>query len=258
MTKAALLTLTLASCAQPAHVVSESAGIAQESVIPVLIEAASTVADVLPPQKVEARQDSEAEKEAVKLVVKWEIGDRARYEKLYQGVICPGGASGATIGIGYDLGTQTKADIRASWGWHKDIEALVTASGQTGAARCKAWQAQHKAIRVKYDDALRVFTLQDWPTYVQASERAYKRGWEDITGWHQGALASNGYNRGFSFTGDRRKELRVIRDECVPNGSAKCTGEQLRASCRVWEGTDIYKGICARRHDEASFAERVK
>ena len=77
----------------------------------------------------------------IDLVVRWEIGSPAQYVRKYQGVIGPGGGSGPTIGIGYDLGTQTPAQIRAAWGWHPDVERMATASGQVGPERCAAWRA---------------------------------------------------------------------------------------------------------------------
>lgn len=190
------------------------------------------------------------------LVVRWEIGSRAQYVRRYQGVICPGGASGPTIGIGYDLGTQTPAEIRAAWGWHPAIEELVTASGQVGPERCAAWRAGHRGVRVSYDDALRVFATHDWPRYVAMAARAYRNGWDGLTLNHQRGLAGNGYNRGFSFIGSRKAEMRVVRDTCVPSSLAPCTADQLRASCRVWEGTALYNGLCARRRAEAAFVVR--
>ena len=190
----------------------------------------------------------------IDLVVRWEIGSPAQYVRKYQGVIGPGGGSGPTIGIGYDLGTQTPAQIRAAWGWHPDVERMATASGQVGPERCAAWRAGHRDIRVSYDDAMRVFASHDWPRYMAMASRAYRNGWSGLTSHHQGGLASNGYNRGFIFLGSRRTEMREIRDTCVPGNDAPCTAAQLRASCRVWAGTDIYGGLCARRNAEADFS----
>lgn len=192
----------------------------------------------------------------MELVVRWEIGSPDQYVRKYQGVICPGGGSGPTIGIGYDLGTQTPAEIRAAWGWHPAIEELVTASGQVGPERCAAWRAGHRGVRVSYDDALRVFATHDWPRYVAMAARAYRHGWDGLTMSHQSGLAGNGYNRGFSFVGSRKAEMRVVRDTCVPQNLATCTAAQLRASCRVWEGTPLYDGLCARRRAEAAFVVR--
>lgn len=193
----------------------------------------------------------------VALVVRWEVGSPAQYVRRYQGVICPGGASGPTIGIGDDLGHQTPQEIRRRWSWHPDVDRMVTASGQAGVAKCNAWRAAHRDIRVGYDDAIRVFTRFAWPSYQAMAARAYRNGWAELTRNHQGSLTSNGYNRGFSFLGSRRTEMREIRDTCVPGNDAPCTAGQLRASCRVWDSQpDIRKGLCDRRHSEADFAVR--
>lgn len=191
----------------------------------------------------------------VALVVRWEVGSPAQYVRKYQGVICPGGASGPTVGIGFDLGHNTQAAIRAAWASSPHVDALASGSGVVGPDACKAWRAQHHGIRIPYDDAIRTFTAHDWPRYSAMAERAYRRGWEGLTYPHQAALTSNGYNRGFSFLGARRTELREIRDTCVPSSLAPCTAAQLRASCRVWDSQpDIRKGLCSRRHAEADFS----
>ena len=194
----------------------------------------------------------------VALVVRWEVGSPKQYTAKYQGVICPGGASGPTIGIGDDLGHQTPNEIRRRWGWHPEIDRMVTGSGQTGPAACNAWKKANASIRVPYDDAIRVFTLHAWPKYQAMASRAYRKGWDGLTPYHQSSLTSNGYNRGFSFLGSKRTELVVIRDNCVPRSAADCTADQLRASCRVWDSQPtIRKGLCARRHAEADFAVRT-
>lgn len=193
----------------------------------------------------------------VALVVRWEVGSPKQYTAKYQGVICPGGASGPTIGIGDDLGHQTPAEIRRRWGWHPQADRLVTGSGKTGPEACNAWRNAHRDIRVSYDDALRIFQTYAWPKYQAMASRAYRNGWASLTPFHQGSLTSNGYNRGFSFLGSKRSELVVIRDQCAPQNLAPCTADQLRASCRVWDSQPtIRKGLCARRHAEAEFAVR--
>lgn len=193
----------------------------------------------------------------VALVVRWEVGSPKQYTAKYQGVICPGGASGPTIGIGDDLGHQTPAEIRRRWGWHPQADRLVTGSGQTGPAACNAWKRANAGIRVTYADALRVFATFAWPKYSAMAARAYRNGWASLSEFHKGSLTSNGYNRGFSFLGSKRTELVVIRDQCVPQNLAPCTADQLRASCRVWDSQPaIREGLCARRHAEADFAIR--
>lgn len=273
-----LAALLLAGCAEttaPDNVqeavqaATEAVGVAETAAA----ETATTVAQVATPATLAVREIVESipsveaievptqrntstavDSAAVALVVRWEVGSKDRYTKLYQGVICPGGASGPTIGIGYDLGTQTAASIRAAWSWHPQVEQLVTASGQTGPQACNAWKRAHTNIRVPYDDALRVFTTHDWPSYLRMAERAYRNGWKELSLPHQGGLGSNGYNRGFSMVGSRNTEKRHTRDVCVPNNDPACTAADLIASCRVWDNQPaIRKGLCARRHDEAKF-----
>lgn len=235
---------------------TETQTITSDTAIPLVLSAREGIEGIaaeLPSQPATAGR-SGLDPAAVEFVVRWEVGSEAQYVRKYQGVICPGGASGPTIGIGYDLGTQTPADIRAAWGWHPDVDRMTTASGQVGTERCAAWRAGHRDILVGYDDAMRVFASHDWPRYTAMASRAYRNGWSVLTPHHQGGLTSNGYNRGFTFIGSRRTEMREIRDTCVPGNDAPCTADQLRASCRVWAGTKNYDGLCGRRKAEAYFS----
>lgn len=214
--------------------------------------------EAVTPEPLPTPVDTSIDPAVVALVVRWEVGSPKQYTAKYQGVICPGGASGPTIGIGDDLGHQTPNEIRRRWGWHPQVDRLVTGSGQTGPAACIAWKKAHADIRVTYTDALRIFQTYAWPKYAAMASRAYRKGWDGLTTFHQDSLTSNGYNRGFSFLGSKRSELVVIRDNCVPRSAADCTADQLRASCRVWDSQPtIRKGLCARRHAEADFAVRL-
>lgn len=243
--------------ASAAEAVAEQVGGVQatgaEATVPVVLALRDAV-DSIAVEPLPA-PDSSIDPAVVALVVRWEVGSPAQYVRKYQGVICPGGASGPTVGIGDDLGHQTAQEIRRRWGWHPDVDRMATASGQVGPEKCSAWRAAHRDIRVGYDDAIRVFTRFAWPAYQAMAARAYRNGWGELTRNHQGSLTSNGYNRGFSFLGSRRTEMREVRDTCVPGNDATCTAGQLRASCRVWDSQpDIRKGLCARRYAEAEFS----
>jgi GH24 family phage-related lysozyme (muramidase) len=63
------------------------------------------------------------------------------------------------------------------------------------------------------------------------------------------------YNRGASMRGMTRTEMRVIRDECLPNRDHICIAHNIRSMCRLWEGTPVGPGLCRRRHAEADLAE---
>lgn len=192
---------------------------------------------------------------ATALIVRWEVTSPQAYTRLYQGVICPGGASGPTVGIGYDLGHQTRATIARDWAGHPDVDRLVDGSGRVGEHRCNAYRAAHRDIRVPYGMAYDVFAAATLPAYHAAATRTLSHGWDGLPVNAQASNVSLGYNRGWSMVGDRNREKRAIRDDCVPGSDTPCNAAQLRAMCRIWAGTPNGKGLCARRHAEARLIE---
>src|SRR6188768_168613 len=74
---------------------------------------------------------------SLELIVRFEVGSRQRYQKEFQRPIWPGGQSGVTIGIGYDLGMAPKAQITSDWEIHlfePELAALLAVQGVTGPA----------------------------------------------------------------------------------------------------------------------------
>ena len=224
---------------------------------PAILAVQDALAAVATPLPAPAPAANAVDLETAALITRWEIGSEALYVKKYRGVICPGGASGPTVGIGYDLGTQTAATIRRDWHDHQAVERMATASGRVGPAACRAWRDAHRDIRVELPQAQAVFAERVLPDYARQAQRALRNGWEANTEHARGAVKSLGYNRGWSMVGDRNREKRVIRDDCIPAGDAHCTARQLRSMTRLWVGTPIERGLTARRNDEANFAVRL-
>lgn len=186
------------------------------------------------------------------LIVRWEVSSPDAYTRKWQGLICPGGASGPTGGIGFDFGHQTPADIRTAWGRHADVERLATASGVVGDANCRDWISRHQDIRIPYAFAYDVFQSASLPAYRQGAERALGEGWHRLTPYAQAGNTSLGYNRGWSMRGDRNREKRVIRDDCAPRGDVACNAGEIRAMKRLWP---TVRGLRDRREDEARTVE---
>jgi GH24 family phage-related lysozyme (muramidase) len=173
-----------------------------------------------------------------------------RFEGMGQPRQWPGGESGVTIGFGYDLGFVTADEFRSDWGDHLSADVmnkLLPAIGLKGIpAKNKA--AQLTAVNVDRDSSMAVFRDKTIPSYEAQTARAFP-GLEQLPSDAQGALVSLIYNRGAKMDGDRRTEMRAIRD-AVAQGDLAEIANQLRVMKRLWVGKGL-DGLLKRRDAEA-------
>ena len=194
-------------------------------------------------------------KAATTLIVRWEVTSPAYYSKRLERPVWPGGASGVTWGIGYDGGHQSAEAIRADWSMHPAVERLSATSGVRGAAAA-ALVRQLRDVRTPLDMAEHVFTHASLPKYHAAARRALGPGFDTLPDASQGALDSLGYNRGWLMSGPNRREMREIRDTCIPANDSDCIAAHLRAMKRLWPTSKApHPGLRNRREDEARTAE---
>lgn len=198
---------------------------------------------------------------AFDLVVASEVTSPAVYEKKYRRRLeYPGGQSGPTGGIGYDFGTQTRAQISADWGDKVDggmLRVLCAASGKRGAAADSYCRATRGQIDIPFDVALDVFAGHDLPRYLDVLER-YCPGASRLGPDCKGVLWSIAFNRdasGFAKGGPRYAEMREIR-ACVASGKASDLARipgLIRSMQRLWPKTS---GLYTRREAEARLFEK--
>jgi hypothetical protein len=226
-----------------------------EQVAPAVVAVRETVQQALPvPAPLLVADEADACSTA--LIVRWEIGSEAQYTRKYEGVIWPGGASGPTWGVGYDGGHQTARDITADWSAHQDRDRLVATSGVIGMA-AKQRLPEWSGVRTRFPYAAQVFRQASLPAYRAGARRTYGQAFDRAPAPVRCSLESNGYNRGFGTVGERRREIRTIRDVCLPQAGdalVHCVAEQLRSQKRL--GPDV-RGLRDRREDEARTAERA-
>jgi hypothetical protein len=196
-------------------------------------------------------------RKALELILQFEIGSRAQYERLYAQPIWPGGESGVTIGIGYDLGFTPKQQIEADWDpfFEKpERAALAAVQGAKGAAAEQLARGL-KHIKIPLAAAEPVFYTSTLPRFARITRDAFP-GIEELPPDAQGALLSLVFNRGASFAGDRRKEMKVIRDD-VAGGRATLASiaDQFEAMQRLWPDA---RGLRERRVREAEFVRGAK
>lgn len=194
---------------------------------------------------------TEASEKAIEMIVAFEVTSEATYIKKYQSTIWPGGKSGVTIGVGYDLGYTTVAKLNADWDPHLSddmVDVLQQAVGVTGAGAKELAKHLAPGVLVPWNAANAVFRELDVPHYSAMVRKALTNT-NLLSGDSFGALLSLTFNRGPSFNvdGDRYKEMNAIRTLMA----AKKFGEipaQFESMRRIWP---TVPGLQARRTKEA-------
>lgn len=198
----------------------------------------------------------EVSRESLSLLVEFEVTSRSTYEQHYRRPVWPGGASGVTIGIGYDLGMTPKTQIQKDWeGWIADVDLkrLLTVQGIKGdPARQLARSLSD--VQIPFQVAETVFYQSTLP-YFAALTRSTYPGVQKLAGDAQGMLLSLIYNRGPSLSGSRRSEMAAIRP-LVAGGNASLgeIADQVLRMTRLWPDTP---GLQARRRREASVIRKA-
>ena len=150
---------------------------------------------------------------AIRLVLK--------FEGLDQPAEWPGGSSGITIGIGYDLGYVTVDQFESDWGEFlltSHIQRLKSVVGLRGIkARNRA--PQFSDIVIKRADSEKVFLERTIPLHQLKARQAFP-GIEMLPIDAQGALVSLVYNRGTSMVDDSPAPRSAERDASHPRCSS--------------------------------------
>jgi hypothetical protein len=195
--------------------------------------------------------------EAFALIVELEVTSQQVYEKKYRRPEWPGEKSGVTIGIGYDVGYASKAQLEDDWGRTsvpKDmIQKLEQAIGVHGAAAKSLAEALRASVDIPWNDAITVHrdcVIPRWVTLVESRVPNTNLIGPDCLG----ALVSLAYNRGASFTagGPRYAEMRSIREHMAARQFSSIP-KDIRDMKRLWPDTP---GLQSRREREAKLFER--
>jgi GH24 family phage-related lysozyme (muramidase) len=182
------------------------------------------------------------------------------FEGMDQPSRWPGNSSGISLGRGYDLGHVSADEFKSDWEPYlteDQIKRLTKAIGKTGAA-AKNIAAQFADITIKRADADVVFTKATLPKFKVTTGKAFPR----MTNLHsdvQGALVSLVFNRGAAMQGDRRREMREVRDTVasttLPNDiKLQRIADSIRSMKRLWPDT---LGLRRRRDAEAKLVEEA-
>lgn len=195
---------------------------------------------------------------AADFIVGEEVTSEAYYRAHYTRPEWPGGASGITVGIGYDLGYATRERIADDWRNRlppEVIAAMQNVAGRTGAAALSSLSWARKYILVPWDSARAEFDEIEIPRWEAAVAAALPH-FDALPADCKGALVSLAYNRGCSFAkaGERYREMRAIRAAMQAQNFAAIPAE-LRTMKRLWASTSL-RGLVRRREREAQMFEQ--
>jgi len=191
------------------------------------------------------------------LIVYCEVTNQEQYSHRYNKPVWPKGASGVTIGIGYDLGYTTPEALAQDWAGYISTDAINTLSqacGLTGTA-AGDFISELPSVTIDWNTAVKQFSRESQPRYVGATVNALPNT-NLLSQDCLGALVSLVYNRGASFStaGSRFLEMRNIKAHMEQKSFDKVPAE-IRAMKQLWTGDPSLKGLLVRREAEATLFE---
>jgi GH24 family phage-related lysozyme (muramidase) len=187
------------------------------------------------------------------------------FEGIDQPWLRPPGMSGVSLGYGYDCGYVTREEFREAWGKHLSVADFSLISGAIGKKGAAAESYAVKLTRVKpitRVQAREVFDRCTLPKWTKLAAKTFP-GLEVFTPNQQGVLVSLVFNRGTDLEGDRRKEMKAIRNIIMSRDSlddkVKKITNQFYLMQRVWPSNSPssgHPGLRRRRRAEAALFER--
>ena len=198
-------------------------------------------------------------REGYQLILNHEVGGGpGYYNACLKHLEWPGGASGITGGVGYDLGYNTKEQIASDWHMLSPdiISRLQSCAGIKGqAARLKL--ASVRSLVIPWDTANEVYQHSTIPRFAALTKRAYP-GVETLHPHIQSANLSWCFNRGDGITSEARDKTGHDLEKRQIRADTPAHPERLpahyRASKRLWVGKGL-PGLIRRREDEALLIE---
>lgn len=194
---------------------------------------------------------------AVAFIAREEVSGRDYYDRFCAKPTWPGGASGVTIGVGYDLGYQT--DFAKDWAdllSPADLARLKPWVGVKGGG-ASAGPAKLPGLSVPWHSAWEGYIRRTLPQEILKTRGAFvPPAARALPKLCVGMLVSLVYNRGTLMKDDspddRRLEMRQIRD-AVAAGRYEQVPDLIRSMRRLWPAGN---GLRARRDREAEMFEQ--
>ena len=183
------------------------------------------------------------------LIIEFEVTSKQVYDSRYKKPVWPGGTSGVTIGLGYDIGFATPGMLQKDFGAYlrpSELQQLSKCCGVIGIACKKLLPID---VVIPWQVACEVFYKVSLPKYAKLAASVYDE-LETLHPWEQTAIVGLVYNRGASIKGERRAEMAQLV-AAIKNDNDILMASIIKQMKRLW-GED-QKGLRLRRDKEAAF-----
>ena len=201
-------------------------------------------------------------KKSLNFILEFEVGGGENYyNKFLKNPVWPGEQSGVTIGVGYDLGYVNKSEFSEDW---KDLpkeifDRLYKVVGIKG-YKAKNLTRGLRDIVIPWELSLQVFNNKTVKKFWNLTKDTFPN-FDNLPEDAKGGLVSLVFNRGNALEGDRRREMKLIRDgmritNTFDQKALTFIANQIRSMKRIWAGGSIEKGMNRRRDAEAELIEQ--
>ena len=186
-------------------------------------------------------------------IARQEVSSASEYEKRFRKPCKPGGASGITIGIGYDLGQiNSRAQLVSDWGDQLPADAIDLLAAVVGKTGTEETLDSVSPVDVPLSKAMFVFAQRSLPEFLNQTRKIYPQIDDPaMTAAQRTALVSLVYNRGNDVTGDRRREMKTIQALLAAGSFDDAVAAEFERMTRLWTTADV-RGVAVRRQAEAA------
>jgi hypothetical protein len=191
----------------------------------------------------------EVSRAGLDLLVAFEITSPTFYARKLRRPVWPGGESGVTIGIGYDIGMKSARQIEQDWRGRiadETLDRLLAAQGIAG-VRAKQLARDLSDVDVAFDIAQTVFYSCTMPQFARRTLEVYPRV-DQLPPDAQAMILSLVYNRGTQLSGSRRRHMAALKP-LIASGDLDAIAGQFDLMTELWPDLP---GLCARRRKEAA------
>ena len=185
----------------------------------------------------------------VTFIAREEVSSPGEYRRKFIHPVWPSEDSGITIGIGYDLRFSNPEKLKADWGKFVSSDVLGRFASSLGRRGSDKLLAGVRDITIPLPAAISVFLRRMMPEHIGNTRTAYPT-LDSLPAPRRTALISLVFNRGTDLVGERRKEMKRIR-ELLDGGDGDGVAQQFESMTRLWDPSKE-RGVIERRRREAS------